>query len=399
MSKTFSRRKFFNIVGISTALLAVRSLTSKIFSKSLSTPPPENPQQVKSPAKPSTNIADALKVPRSTISMPGLFPGKVVNVTNSKSVNGNIPSETEAYKMIAKAMSELTGESSLKKAWQMFVKPGEKIGLKVNPVAGRELATSHAVVKSVVKQLLSAGIKKEDIVIWDRRGPDLADCGFNNENYPGIRIAGTEVKDEKGSFYDGEGKLYGERNIDKDWYYFADVEENYDSETLPYMINTGKYSYYSKIVTKDVDKIINIPILKNAGASITNAMKNLAFGAISNTSRLHASLWHETCAEVCAFAPIRDKVVLNICDGLRGCFNGGPAANPQFICNYNLLLVSSDPVALDRIAYEIIADKRIAEGLQKNKSPQAYSFLKNASDLNLGVSEIEKISVRTITMG
>ncbi len=32
-----------------------------------------------------------------------------------------------------------TGQKNLKKAWRMFVKPGEKIGLKVNPVAGKLL--------------------------------------------------------------------------------------------------------------------------------------------------------------------------------------------------------------------------------------------------------------------
>ena len=48
-----------------------------------------------------------------------------------------------------------------------------------------------------------------------------------------------------------------------------------------------------------------IPILKNAGGSITNAMKNPAFGSVSNTGRLHTQLWNETCAEVCAFAPLR----------------------------------------------------------------------------------------------
>ena len=127
-------------------------------------------------------------------------------------------------------------------------------------------------------------------------------------------------------------------------------------------------------------------------------MKNLAFGSISNTGRLHAQLWNETCAEVCAFPPIRDKVVLNISDGLRGCFNGGPGANPQFICNYNSLLVATDPVALDRIGYDIIAAKRIAEGLQKTPVPESLTFLKMAADLGLGVYEKDKIDLKEIEM-
>lgn len=385
--KSFNRRRFFTLIGAGTAAMAANPLkgiiTENIFQS--------NP-------KPATNIADASKHPRLVTSMPGKFPGRVVKVLNNRSVVNDEPVDSEAYMMIRTAMLELTGEKSLKDAWRIFVNPGEKIGLKVNPVAGKILSTSHAVVKSVVKQLTESGIDRKDIIIWDRRDMELQDVGFTAANYPGIKIKGTEMKDEDGSFYDKDGKLYGERNIDKNWYYWANVEGEYDSETMPYMVNTGKYSYFTRIVTQEVDKIINIPILKNAGSSVTNAMKNLAFGSVSNTGRLHTDLWNETCAEVCAFAPLRDKVVLNITDGLRGCFNGGPAANPQFICNYYTILASSDPVATDRIAYDIIAEKRIAEGLQKTPDPASLTFLKIATDLGLGISEKEKIVIKIIDL-
>jgi len=385
--KSLNRRKFFTLLGAGSAALAVKPLMGL------------NITNQQKPAKPSTNIGDAAKISRTTESMPGKYPGKVVHIKNSAAVVNDEPVEAAAYLMLRKAMLELTGQKNLKKAWRTFVNPGERIGLKVNPVAGATLTTSHAVVKSVIKQLTESGIKRDDIVIWDRREMELKDTGFTTDNYPGIRIIGTEQQDENGSFVDKEGKLYGERNIDKKWYYWADVEGEYDAETMPYMVNGGKFSYFTKIVTSEVDKIINIPILKNAGASITNAMKNLAFGSVSNTGRLHASLWNETCAEVCAFSPLRDKVVLNICDGLRGCFNGGPGANPQFICNYNSLLVSSDPVAMDRIAYDIIAEKRIAEGLQKAPAPEVMTFLTMATSLGLGVSEKDKITLKTFNLG
>jgi uncharacterized protein (DUF362 family) len=384
--KPLNRRKFFTIIGAGTAALAVKPIIGLASDNEQAKP------------KPATNVKDAAKIPRKPTSMPGKFPGKVVMVKNSGSVVNNEPVEAVAYLMLQKAMLELTGKKDLRKAWSIFVSPGEKIGLKVNPVAGKDLSTSHAVVKSVIKQLTESGIKKQDIIIWDRRDMELKDVGFTAENYPGIRITGTEMKDENGSFYDKDGKLYGERNIDKEWFYWADCESEYDSETMPYMINTGKYSYFTKIVTQEVDKIINIPILKNAGGSITNAMKNLAFGVITNTGRLHAQLWNDTCAEVCAFSPIRDKVVLNITDGLKGCFNGGPGANPQFFFNFNTLLVASDPVATDRIAYDIIAEKRIAEGLLKAPDPAVLTFLEMSSDLGLGISAKEKIDLKTFEL-
>ncbi len=380
--ETFSRRNFFTILGGWSAILAARQFNV------LSSPVGQDGQ------KPSTNIKDSFKVARNSNSMPGKYPSKVVLIKNERSVMNGEPVEETAYEMLSKAMIDLTGYQSLSEAWRTFVNPGEKIGLKVNPIAGKLLSTSHAVVKSVVNQLTECGIDKKDIIIWDRREMELKDAGFTNDNYPGITIKGTECQDKNGSFYDAAGRLYGENNIDTKWFYWADVDGQYDSETMPYMINGGRYSYFSKIVTREVDKIINIPILKNAGSSITNAIKNLAYGSISNTGRLHEKLWNETCAEVCAFAPLRDKVVLNICDALRGCFNGGPGANPQFICNFNSLLVSTDPVAMDRIAYDIIAVKRIEKGLLKSPAPESLTFLKMSESLGLGISDKSKIELK-----
>ncbi len=349
--------------------------------------------------KPDTNIADAAKIARGPNSMPGLYPGRVALVKNTRSVRDNAIAEQEVYDMIARSMLELTGEKKLKKAWRKFVGPGERIGLKVNPVAGKSLSTSHEVVRAVIAQLEESGIKRSQLTIWDRREFELTDVGFTQENYPGIGIVGTEQMDKDGLYYGKDGKLYGEHMIDRDWYYWADVEGEYDEYTMPYMVNGGKYSYFSKIITQELDKIINIPILKNAGMTVTLALKNLAFGAVSNTGRLHAKLWNETCAQVCAFAPLRDKVVLNIVDGIKGCFNGGPGANPQFFCDYHSIITGSDPVAVDRIGFDIVIAKRIAEGLQKAATPQGLEFMLQAEKLSLGIADREKIELREVILG
>ncbi|MEJ2537267.1 MAG: DUF362 domain-containing protein, partial [Calditrichia bacterium] len=168
---------------------------------------------------------------------------------------------------------------------------------------------------------------------------------------------------------------------------------------LPYMINEGKYSYFSKIVTRDVTNIINIPILKNAGASVTLCLKNLAYGSVSKTARLHQQLWSETCAEVPCFTPLRDKVVLNIVDGLKGCYNGGPGANPQFFTEYNTILIGTDPVAMDRIGYEIVLKKRKEEKIQEEESPRGRIFMDLAQKYGLGQANLEKIDHHRMVLG
>ncbi len=386
-----NRRNFLRLAGAGAAAAAAVPVASAMGSTTREVPV----QQV----KPATNINDALKVPRTSGSMPGLFPGRVAVIKNSRSVKENNIMEQEVHDMIARSMLELTEEKKLKKAWRKFVLPGERIGLKVNPVAGKSLSTSHETVRAVIAQLEASGIKRSQLTIWDRREFELTDAGFTEENYPGIKIVGTEQMDKYGLYYGKDGKLYGEHMIDRDWYYWADVEGEYDEYTMPYMINGGKYSYFTKIVTQDLDKIINIPILKNAGPTVTLALKNLAFGSVSNTGRLHAKLWNETCAQVCAFSPLRDKVVLNIVDGIKGCFNGGPGANPQFFCDYQTIITGTDPVAVDRIGYDILLAKRIAEGLQKEGNPMALEFMVQAEKIGLGIADRTKIDMREVVLG
>lgn len=386
-----NRRNFLRLAGAGAAAAAAAPVASAIGSVTEVT----SIQQ----GKPATNIDDALKVPRNERSMPGLFPGRVAVVKNSRSVSENTIVGQEVHDMIARSMLELTGEKKLKKAWRKFVSPGDRIGLKINPVAGKSLTTSHEVVRAIIAQLEASGIDRSHLTIWDRREFELTDAEFTPENYPGIRITGTEQMDKDGLYYGKDGKLYGEHMIDRDWYYWADVEGEYDEYTMPYMVNGGKYSYFTKIVTQDLDKIINVPILKNAGATVTLALKNLAYGSVSNTGRLHAKLWNETCAQVCAFAPLRDKVVLNIVDGIKGCFNGGPGANPQFFCDYHVIITGTDPVAVDRVGYDIVLAKRIAEGLQKEGAATALDFMLQAEKLSLGIADRTKIDLREVLLG
>ncbi|MBN1187329.1 MAG: hypothetical protein JXB49_33940, partial [Bacteroidales bacterium] len=82
---SLSRRKFVTILGAGGALLAANPEILKADAK-------EQPKP-----KPATNIADASKTPRKAGAMPGLFPGKVVQVSHAGSVVDNEPVEAVAY--------------------------------------------------------------------------------------------------------------------------------------------------------------------------------------------------------------------------------------------------------------------------------------------------------------
>ncbi|MCD8270784.1 MAG: DUF362 domain-containing protein [Parabacteroides sp.] len=380
------RRNFFRSIALGGASIAFSPIVKAM------------PAVEADKAKPATNVQDALSIPRNEHSMPGKYPGKVAKVTHSGCIVDGQPSEEITYGMLKSCMQNLTGKENLKEAWLQFVGPDDVIGLKVNPIGGKLLSTSHALTQSIINQLEEAGISRDHIILWDRREEDLRESGFTPENYPGIKIIGTECQDENGSYINAEGKFYGEERIDKNHFYYVDLEGEYDAYTMPYMINGGKYSYFTKICTEMVTKIINVPVLKNAGTTITSCMKNLAFGSITNTARLHGPMWHDTCASACAFPPLRDKVVLNITDAMIGCFDGGPAANPQFICRYNTLLAGTDPVAVDRIGYDMVIAKRIEEGVQEEEKAGARGFMEMAQEFKLGIADKDKIELIEINL-
>ena len=387
-----NRRDFFRLSAMSLAGLALsRGLAGEERAN-------ESQQRRRTPSEIKTNIDEVKNIPRKKESLPGKYPGKVIKIhTGDASSSGKL-NPAKIKEALERGMMELTGKKDMKKAWAQFVSPEDVVGIKVNPIGGKLLSTKPEVVEVIINGLLRAGVPKENIIIWDRRHFQLADAGFTLERFPGVRISGTEIKGPNNEFFDEKGELWSKDNIDRQSQaYFADIEGKYNRDTLPYMVNEGKHSYFTRIVTQKCTKIINVPILKNAGSSITLCLKNLSFGSLSNTARLH-NLWAKAVAEPCAFPCLRDKVVLNIGDGLQGCYEGGPAANPKYIWDANLMLFGTDPVAVDAVGYDFILKERMKRGLQLLEDKKARDFLKIAGELGLGVPQRDNIKLKELSL-
>ena len=388
-----SRRRFF---GMSAASLAGVALAPGLIGQDK--PADQVPKPTAPPPPIKTNIDEIKAIPRTKESLPGRYPGRVIKLeTPGGSVSGKI-NAVRAREAVNRGMAELTGTKQVYKAWKQFVSAKDVVGIKVNPIAGKILTTNPEVVDAIIAGLEEAGVARKNIIIWDRRLFQLQEAGFVPERFPGIRILGTEMKGPNGEFYDGQGALWAKDNIDREApAYIADVEQKYDKETLPYMINEGKESYFTKIVTREVTKIINVPVLKNAGAAVTLCLKNLSYGALSNTGRLH-KLWNNSVAEPCAFPVLRDKVVLNIVDGLQACYEGGPGANPKYIWDANLMFFGTDPVAIDAVAHDLIIKERMKRGVQQMEDKRRRVYLDIAEGLGLGIAAADKIELKELAL-
>jgi hypothetical protein len=301
--------------------------------------------------------------------------------------------------MFERGLTTLTGDNSEESFASLF-STTDIIGIKVNPVGAGLISTHLEVVDAVVAWLEANGVPRSNMVIWDRFDYMLTDAGFTAERFPGIEISGLQTMDEAAmapesdddsGWLDPEGNHLSIGNFDQDVYYWADVESPQDKNYLNQHVVNGKYSYFGKLVTQQLDKIINIPVFKNTGNGISMATKNLGYAAICNTGRLHRPLFFDVCTEVLAFPALRDKLVLNITDGLVGQYDGGPGPNANFTYEYNRLFLATDPFALDFVCHNLLVAKRKEMEVKVDEHPRYTEYLRYAERLGLGVADPELI--------
>jgi len=88
----------------------------------------------------------------------------VVKITNRKAVDSSgSGKECAVFDMITKGIRELTGEKDDSKTWQTMASEGQRVGIKVNCIAGRNMSTQVPVVMAIIEGLKSAGVRERDL--------------------------------------------------------------------------------------------------------------------------------------------------------------------------------------------------------------------------------------------
>jgi uncharacterized protein (DUF362 family) len=263
-------------------------------------------------------------------------------------------------KILDNGISQLYQTDSPQSVWNNLFSKSDVVGLKVNCLSGKNASTHQILVQAVTERLLHAGVKPGNIIIWDRLNKDLESAGYplNWKNQNRIRCFGNDV-----SGYDNQ--LY---------------------------INGSVGSLVTRTLTQLCTATINLPVLKDHGiVGVTLSMKNF-FGAIHNPNKYHHNAGDPFVADLYALDIIRRKTRLTICDGLVAQYEGGPPYKPQWSWNRNSLLIGVDDVALDRIGWEIIEQKREEMGkpplAEIGRKPQ---YILTAGEKKLGQHQLEKI--------
>lgn len=267
---------------------------------------------------------------------------------------------------LRKLLLALSGKADLKGAWAALIpglQAGHVVGIKIN-VLNRRVPTHPEVVKALVDLLKEgAGLSAGQILVWDRRLDELTKAGFSAQSM-GATVEGTwDDTNAKGT---GRGYELSSTCIG------------------------GRNTHLSNIMTRRVDHLINLAVMKRHDLSgFTGVLKN-HYGTIDNPGDFHDKLspaqavldkrFDLAIPGINALDEVHRKTRLWLLDAVVGVCKGSTESPPD--CTPNRLLAGLDPVALDTRGRQIRDEARGSTG----KDPEVISdgWLKGSEKAGLG---------------
>jgi uncharacterized protein (DUF362 family) len=255
---------------------------------------------------------------------------------------------------MANGLVAATGGESAQRSLASLFRPSDVVGVKLNCLAGRRLSPRVELVEALVELLAAAGVARERIIVFERSSRELERAGFS------VRRSG------------GPYLCYGTDN---------------DYDRLP--TSSGAIgSCYAKLVSTKCTALISFGVVKDHDlAGVSASLKNW-YGVIHNPNKYHDSGCDPYVADVVQHPILRDKLRLTVLDGIEAQFRGGPAYNPGAVFSLGKVAVSTDPVAADLWAWQVIDAERRRRGLPTlEEEERAPRFVATAARYGLGVGD------------
>jgi hypothetical protein len=312
----------------------------------------------------------------------------IVIVRDSEATEAFRPIPTRVRQMVDQGIVSLTGKSSVAEAWRSIattngVLPTNAVfGIKVCSTPAPNGGTHPAVAAAVIEGLIAAGIRTNQIIIWDKLSTDLRLAGFYDlaDRY-NVRVAGSVQ-----AGYD-ETEAYSTSPIIGNLVW-GDLEFGRKGPGI------GRKSFVSKLVSQEMTRIINIsPLLNHNRAGVVGSLYGLTAASVDNFGRfeMDAERLATAVPEIYAMPVLGDRVALNIVDALMCQYEGSERGLLHYSAVLNQLRFSRDPVALDVLSLQELERQRLAvKAPEPNPNHELYS---NASLLELGVSDLKKIHI------
>jgi Uncharacterized conserved protein len=323
---------------------------------------------------------------------PAPTPSIVYAVRDPDSIKDYKTNRHIVREMVNRLVMAVTGQSDVANAWKSLVSPSDRVGIKISAAGGELFTTHHDIVNAIVDGLATAGHPRSSIVVWDRSVGGIKDAGYRPA-VDGYQVKAIAPHDG----YDAKAMLSAPLVGKLVW---GDFEYAGDTGKMPLFADTdatSNVSHFSKIISSDVDKVINVPVMSVSETNgIAGCIYNMTIPNIDNWRRFAqgSRFGAGSLAEIYSNPLIAKKVVLNLMDGLIAQYAGGPQPQPNYAVHHGTLYASKDPVALDAIALKRLEQWRKPGSLRPVDSVAAYIDV--ASQLGLGNSATNRIEVKNI---
>jgi uncharacterized protein (DUF362 family) len=304
---------------------------------------------------------------------PFAAPGRIVKVKKSNSMmpNGFYPKEADAKAMLQRALQELTGESDMAKAAGKFVHKDDKVCVKVNGIALKNMGTNRELVIPFLEAMIASGVKPENITVLEQYGSFLSGTRIDDKSVPaGVKVA---------------------------------VHNNGDATMQSRIIpgTNGTSTKFVRVLTEST-ALINFSLIKDHSiCGYTGCLKNVTHGCSINPHDFHLHHASPQIALLAAQDVIKSRIRLCITDGFKVMAQGGPLwKKPEYVVPHEAVYVTTDMVAMDTIGWEIVEKERAnfkLKSLTDDGRPPEY--IKEAGELGLGIADRTAIQLREIVLG
>jgi len=311
---------------------------------------------------------------------------RVVLVRDPSAMDSFTADAAKVRAMVAAGIVTLTGEKNEAAAWRHFASGNDVVGIKINTEPGPLQSTRRAVVEAIAQGLRAAGVAATNIYVFDRDPNRMRAAGY-------LRT-GTTNKMQEVSIIDGTGWepiAYFQDNL-AGKLIWGDLLFGKDSEQ-----DLSKRSHLPKLVTETITRLINVPVLQNHDVcGLAGCLYNLSLGMVDNTRRFETVGQHgdPMIAEICNMPPLREKLVLNVVDGLIAGYAGGLGFKPRYSWHYGGLYFSVDPVAIDSLCTDVL-EAKCREAKVPPIRPLA-THIATATRLGLGQSDPARIDLSEV---
>jgi uncharacterized protein (DUF362 family) len=323
---------------------------------------------------------------------PAATPSIVYSVHDPDAIRDYRTDPRVVRQMVNRLVLAVTGQPDVAKAWASLVSPSDRIGIKISAAGGELFTTHHDVVNAIVDGLVAAGHPRGSIIVWDRSLGGIKEAGYQ----PGVD--GYQLRAiAPHSGYDPNAVLSAPLIGKLIW---GDLEYRSYEGKMPLLSdteNTSNVSHFSKIISTEVTKIINVPVMSSSEMNgIAGCIYNVTIPNIDNWRRFAqgSRFGAESLAEIYSDPIIAKKVIFNLMDGLVAQYAGGPQSQPNYAVHHATLYASKDLVALDAVALRRLEEWRARASLPPIGRAAAYVGF--ASQLGLGNSAPNRIEVRNL---